>query len=128
MRALGLAVTLKSGMVASSQDFGKLLLNTLAKSDVRKTTSETWALMFTLEGGPVSALLFDDGTGRRSEQEVSRTYAFATLRGGGFSLAGFTRSRCMACSSLGSLRRRCEHFEGRRQMSHVTARPGDGGA
>ena len=35
MRALGLTVSLKSGMVASSQDFGKLLLNTLAKSDVR---------------------------------------------------------------------------------------------
>ena len=35
MRALGLTVSLKSGMVASSQDFGKALLNTLAKSDVR---------------------------------------------------------------------------------------------
>ena len=31
MRALGLTVSLKSGMVASSQDFGKLLLSTLAK-------------------------------------------------------------------------------------------------
>ena len=35
MRALGLTVSLKSCMVASSQDFGQALLNTLAKSDVR---------------------------------------------------------------------------------------------
>ena len=35
MRALVLTVSLISGMVASSQDFGKALLNTLAKSDVR---------------------------------------------------------------------------------------------
>ena len=35
MRALGLTVSLKSGMVASSQDFGKAFLSALAKSDVR---------------------------------------------------------------------------------------------
>ena len=35
MRALGLTVSLKSGMVAFFYDFGKALLSTLAKSDVR---------------------------------------------------------------------------------------------
>ena len=80
-----------------------------------RTTSETWALMLTLEGGPVSALLFDGGTGQRSEQERSHTYARAALRGDGFFLVGSTRSRCMACSSLGSLRRRCVLFEGRKR-------------
>ena len=35
LRALGFTVSLKSGMVASSRDFGRLLLNTLAESDVR---------------------------------------------------------------------------------------------
>ena len=75
-------------------------------------TSETRAFMLTLEGGPVSALLFDGGTGQRSEQERSHTYARATLWGDGFFLVESTRSRCMACSSLGSLRRRCVLFEG----------------
>ena len=101
-----------------------------------KTTSETWALMLTLEGGPVSALLFDGGTGRRSEQEGSHTYARATLRGDGFSLVGSTRSRCMACRSLGSDGGAYTSKAGStsvlharsRQMSHVTARPGDGGS
>ena len=44
-----------------------------------------------------------------------RTYAHATLRGDGFFLVGSIRSRCMACSSLGSLRRRCVLFEGRQR-------------
>ena len=34
MRALGLTVSLKSGMLASSQNFGKALLKTLAESVV----------------------------------------------------------------------------------------------
>ena len=63
-----------------------------------KITSETWALMLTLEGGPVSALLFDGGTGQRSEQERSRTYAHAISS----PMYGVQRRQAArACSTLG---------------------------
>ena len=79
MRALGLTVSLKSGMVASSQDFGKALRSTLVESDVcmggSMITSKIWALMLTLEGGHVNALHSGVGTRRRTEQEGSHTYA-----------------------------------------------------
>ena len=118
MRALGLTVSLKSGMAASSRDFGRLLLNTLAESDVRMGLQDHIRdLGFDAYTGrrPVSALLFDGGTGQRSEQERSHTYARATVWGDGFFLVGSTRSRCMPCSSLGSLRWRCVLFEGRQR-------------
>ena len=118
IRALGLTVSLKSGMVASSRDFGRLLLNTLAESDVRMGLQDH-----------IRDLGLDAYTGRRPRKRIAlrrrhraalragkvSTYARATLRGDGFLLVGSTRSRCMACSSLGSLRRRCILFEGRQR-------------
>ena len=104
MRALVLTVSLKSGMEASSQDFGKALLNTLAKSDVRMGLHDH-----------IRDLGFDAYTGRRPRK---------------------TCSQCTGFSGLGSLRRRCEHFEDKQrgllhagpQMSQVAACSGDGGA
>ena len=135
MRALGLTV-----MVASSRDFGRLLPNTWAESDVRMGLQDhirTWALMLTLEGGPVSALLFDGGTGRCSEQERSHTYARATLGATAFPRWGLPavdvwRAAVWALSDGGSYTSKAGsasvlHARSR-QMSHVTARPGDGGA
>ena len=54
-------------------------------------------------------------TKRRTEQEGSHTRAHAKLQDDGSFLAGYTRSQCTGFSSLGSLRRRCELYEGRRR-------------
>ena len=72
MRALGLTVSLKSGMVASSQDFGKLLLNTLAKSDVRMGLQDH-----------IRDLGLDAYTGRRPRKRIAlRRRHRAALRAG----------------------------------------------
>ena len=78
-------------------------------------TSEIWAWIPTLEEGHVNALHSDVGTRRRTEQGGSHTCACAKLQDDSFSLAGNARNRCTEFSSLGSLRRPCELFEGRRR-------------
>ena len=80
MRALGLTVSLKSGMVASSRDFGRLLLNTLAESDVRMGLQDH-----------IRDLGLDAYTGRRPRKRIAlRRRHRAALRAGKVS---YLRSR-----------------------------------
>ena len=80
LRTLGLTVSLKSGMAASSRDFGRLLLNTLAESDVRMGLQDH-----------IRDFGLDAYTGRRPRQRIAlRRRHRAALRAGKVS---YLRSR-----------------------------------
>ena len=76
----GLTVSLKSGMAASSRDFGRLLLNTLAESDVRMGLQDH-----------IRDLGLDAYTGRRPRKRIALRWRHsAALRAGKVS---YLRSR-----------------------------------